>query len=123
MIEIKAGLDLDRAIAGVIGLICTHRVLGSDIEFYVDPRAGANEVPRMFKPSTDLNDAFQAAEVAGLFDVVRNGPEVHLAKTIDGEWEILTGGSEMGYVTRKDTPALAICGAILKLSKGTWNDE
>lgn len=114
MIEIKEGIDLDRAIAGVIGLVCTQRVLGSDIEFYADPRAGTLAVPRTFKPSTDLNDAFRAAEAAGLFDGTRDGPEVHLAKTIDGMWEILIGGSEMGYLTREATPALAICAAILK---------
>lgn len=115
MIEIKEGIDLDRAIAGVIGLICTQRVLGSDIEFYVDPRDGGREVPRTFKPSANLNDSFRAAEAAGLFTAYRDGPEVHLAKTIDGQWEILTGGSEMGYLTREATPALAICAAILKL--------
>lgn len=67
-----------------------------------------------FNPSSDLNDAFLAAEATGLFTVERDGPEVHLAKTIDGQWEVLTGGSEMGYIAREATPALAICAAILK---------
>jgi len=93
MIEIKEGTELDSAIAEAIG---------------------TNTSLKRFWPSTDLNDAFYAAEAAGLFTVVRDGPEVHLAKTIDGQWEILTGGSAMGYMTREATPALAICAAILK---------
>jgi len=44
-IEIKAGIELDRAIAGVIGMTCTHRALGTEIEFYADPRC-PREVPR-----------------------------------------------------------------------------
>lgn len=114
MVEIKVGSELDRAIAEAIGLVSTHKVLGSEIVFWADPRA-PREVPRTFNPSVDMNDAFYAAEAAGLFTVERDGPEVHLAKTIDGQWEILTGGSEMGYVSREDTPCLAICAVILKL--------
>lgn len=91
MIEIKEGPELDRAVAEAIGL------------------------KEWCSPSMDLNEAFYVAELAGLFNVVRDGHEVHLAKTIDGEWEILMGGSEMGYLTRESTPALAICAAILKM--------
>jgi hypothetical protein len=113
--EYKAGIDLDRAIAGVIGLVCTQRVLGSsNIEFYVDPRSGTNTVPRMFKPSTDLNDAFYAAE--------------KVAANEYGEWALSTyiGVSERGWTCslRDDserafatTPALAICAAILKVER------
>ena len=117
MLEIKAGLELDRAVAEVIDMVSTHRVLGSDIEFWVDPRA-PRDVPRAFNPSVDLNDAFYAGEVVGLFSVERDGAEVHLAKTIDGQWEILTGGSEMGYVSREPAPSLAICAAILVMASG-----
>ena len=70
-----------------------------------------------FNPSIDLNDAFYAAEAIGLFNVERDGPETHIAKTIDGQWEILTGGSEMGYIAREETPSLAICAAILKMAQ------
>lgn len=113
MVEIKEGSELDRAIAEAIGMTCTHRVLGSDIEFWSDPRA-PRDVSRTFNPSVDLNDAFYASEATGLFTVDRDGPEVHLAKTFDGLWEILTGRKEMGYIVRENTPALAICAAILK---------
>ena len=64
-----------------------------------------------------MNDAFYAAEAIGLFNVERDGPETHIAKTIDGHWEILTGGSEMGYIAREETPSLAICAAILKMAQ------
>jgi hypothetical protein len=113
VIEIKSGPNLDRAIAETIGMRSDHRVPGSDIEFFIDPRA-PREVARTFNPSICLNDAFYAAEAIGLFNTELDGPEVHLAKTIDGKWEILTGGKEMGYVAREATPALAICAAILK---------
>lgn len=105
MIEIKAGIDLDRAIAGVIGLICTQRVLGSDIEFYADPRAGTLAVPRTFKPSTNLNDAFDAAEAAGMF--------LELQRLSSG-WMASTHAMK-GKCANGETAALAICAAILLL--------
>ena len=117
-IEIKAGLELDRAVAGLIGLTCTHRVLGSDEEYYVDPRDGTPAIPERFQPSTDLNAAFAAAEAVGLFE------KYHLCC---GEWE----GSRLweinefltdGFVVEDEivlasgpTAALAICAAILNL--------
>lgn len=116
MVEIKAGAELDRAVAEAIGLRFMHAMLGG-LSFFVDPNEGTGVSPFGFQPSVDLNDAFFATERAGLFDVERDGPEVHLAKTFDGQWEILTGGSEMGYVSRESTPAQAICAAILALSK------
>lgn len=123
MIEVKEGIDLDRAIAGVIGLICTQRVLGSDIEFYVDPREGTNAVPRTFNPSTNLNNAFYAAEVTGLFlgcsHILGHGSLVNP----DGPWWVnhtryrddeLSDYSQVGSGA---TAALTICAAILKLEE------
>jgi hypothetical protein len=116
VIEIKEGIDLDRAIAGVIGLICTQRVLGSDIEFYVDPGAGTLAVPRTFKPSTNLNDAFHAAEKVELF------PGRWLGTLVTG-WTIMELHTQnvVGPEDGCSTPALAICAAILKVTalKGT----
>jgi len=118
---LQEGPDLDRAVAKAIGLKRSDR----RVELFVDPRQGKDAPLIEFIPSIDLNDAFRAGDYAGLFDVVRDGPEVHLAKTIDGQWEILTGATgyigagicgEMGYLTRESTPALAICAAILKLA-------
>jgi len=41
-IEIKAGIELDRAIAGVIGMTCAHRALGAEIELVVLSLGGRN---------------------------------------------------------------------------------
>ena len=115
MIEIKEGPDLDRAVAEAIGLAPALQSPDGK-KFFYDPRDPLHGL-RTFLPSTDLNDAFRAAEKTGLFDGTKDGPEVHLAKTIDGQWEVLIGGSEMGYLTREKTPALAICAAILKMKE------
>lgn len=129
---ITEGPDLDRAVAEAIGLRpkdfgynpsiqdepCAEYFRGADsgivrgaVWFWNDSQFVT------FRPSTDLNDAFRAAEMSGLFTVERDGPEVHLAKTIDGKWEILTvsicGG--MDCLICEATPALAICAAILQL--------
>jgi hypothetical protein len=112
MIEIKEGIDLDRAIAGVIGLICTQRVLGSDIEFYVDPRAGTNAVPRTFKPSVDLNDAFQAAEMSFRdYTIKKLGTDKY-------EFECYFKGDDgRSRCGEYASPCLAICAAIMKLEE------
>lgn len=120
MVEIKPGRELDRAVAEAIGD-------EPGLPFSI-ARADRGEEGFSYKPySTDLNAAFAAAEKVGLFDSSPDAPEVHLAKNIDGEWEVLTGevgyvgmmnGSvicgQMGYVSRQPTPAIAICEAILK---------
>ena len=108
-IEIKAGLELDRAVAGLIGLTCTHRVLGTDEEYYVDPRDGASAIPRRFQPSTDLNAAFAAAEAVGLWE------DKYFLAPIGSIWRCYQ--LDWGYVNISDaaTPSLAICAAILKL--------
>jgi len=112
VIEIKEGIELDRAIAGVIGLICTQRVLGTDIEYYAVPRDGTHAVHREFKPSTNLNDAFYAAEaVANDF---YGSVELPPCITVDNRtgWRCTIEDSPEG---RGRTPALAICAAILKV--------
>jgi hypothetical protein len=120
VIETKEGIELDRAIAGVIGLGLPRRVLDSYIEWYVDPLDGAI---RQFKPSVDLKDAFYAAEKAGLFigcsHILGRGSVsepnghwwVHHTRDRDDE---LAEESEIGSGA---TPALAICAAILKTVK------
>ena len=121
MVEIKVGAELDRAVAGAIGLevhgdeFCLIQAHQWDKLFGRSDTDTVMDMP--FMPSSHLDAAFAAAERVGLFDVERDGPEVHLAKTFDGQWEILTGGSAMGYVSREATPALAICAGILALAK------
>lgn len=110
MVKISEGIELDRAIAGAIGLICTQRVLGSDIEFYVDPRDGTSAVPRAFKPSTDLLDAFSAAFQSGLINNYR------VLRMNRLQWEIMEIGDPLEKVISiEDTLPLAICAAILKV--------
>jgi hypothetical protein len=114
VVEIKEGPELDRAVAQAIGLICTHRVLGSDIEFYVDPQDGTDTVPRTFNPSTNLNDAFRAAEAVAkdFYGSVELPPCI----TVDNRtgWRCTIEDSPEG---RGKTPALAICAAILKVTE------
>ena len=74
-----------------------------------------------FAPSTDLNDAFWAAEQTGLFMChTQDGPgvaEVALYQGGGGYWWI----GRQRYSQKEfesvsgETPALAICAAILKL--------
>lgn len=77
-----------------------------------------------FRPSTDLNAAFAAAEVAELFH--EDGPEASFSRypadaaiwQVRWEDESAPDGSWAVYAP---TPALAICAAILKL-KGVSGD-
>jgi hypothetical protein len=106
----RAGVELDRMVAGVVGLKCTHRVLGTEEEYYVDPRDGVVSVPAEFHPSTDLNDAFSAAEDAGVFSNYR------VLRTNRRHWEVVEIGHKLDrLISPGETPALAICAAILTL--------
>ena len=102
MVEIKAGPELDRAVAEVmVGAGNQHK------EGWMGP-----SLPIPFLPSTDLNAAFDAAEAVGLFE----------------KYAISKGGGD-GYVVFRDvayhedddeiaceaTAALAICAAILAM--------
>jgi hypothetical protein len=113
--DVAMNKNLDRAIADTIGMVSTHKVLGSDIEFFADPRS-PREVARTFNPSIDLNDAFYAAESVGLFE---DSQRVLRKDTLDATWEIvdMLASSEVILVS-EDTPALAICSAILKTMDG-----
>lgn len=106
VIEIKEGPELDRAVAEAIGLINSHR----RVELFIDPRDGKDAAPRTFNPSTDLNDAFKAAEVFGVINSYR------VLRTNRHHWEIYEIGESLDRVVSSgETPALAICAAILKV--------
>lgn len=109
MEKISEGPDLDRAVAEAIGLVCQAKVLGSDVQFFSDPR---DPLPglRVFQPSTDLNDAFHAAELTGLFDEWTIGKFSNPPRS---GWGI--EGDDSPDCNLYDTPALAICAAILKV--------
>ena len=71
--------------------------------------------PAVIRPSTDLNDAFLAASLAGLF----NDSHRVLRKDVSDEtWEIadVFFNREL-IVSSEDTPELAICAAILKVTE------
>lgn len=115
MVETKSGPELDRAVAAAIGLLCTSRVLGADIEFWADPRA-PREVPRTFNPSVDLNDAFYAADAIGLFNESYRGICKEPSDDTWGVVDVLSNCERV--ISSEDTPSLAICAAILELVKG-----
>lgn len=114
MEKISEGPELDQAVAEAIGLVCTHRVLGSNIIFWSDPQA-ALDAPRTFEPSTNLNNAFRAAEAVGLFN---DNHRVLRKDTSDETWEIAdVFFNRETIVASEGTPALAICAAVLKNSE------
>ena len=92
MLEIKAGPELDRAVAEAIWLR-PEDYFGDNGEF----------VP--FRPSTDLNAAFAAAERAGMF--------LELNRLSWG-WQAGTHAMKANYAVGP-TPALAICAAVLEV--------
>lgn len=134
MVEIKAGSELDRAVAEAIGIqvAVLHRgqVLVSSREwdtmrgfaaliFQDDATHDVACIP--FRPSTDMNDALVAAEK--VFDC---GFAVHTAGKPVGGWKrfrcIVGVGwhgacAESQLEVEAPTAARAICAAILKLKE------
>jgi hypothetical protein len=112
VVEIKEGSELDRVIAESIRLVIAHRVLGyNNMEFWSDPRS-PSEVPRTFKPSTNLNNAFYAAEVIGVFNNYRMLRKNRL------QWEVIEIGESLDrIISSGETPALAICAAVLDMGE------
>ena len=103
--EIKAGPELDMAVAAAIGE-------EPGLPFSI-VRADAGQEGFTYKRySTDLNAAFAAAEKVDLF----GGCSLGLGHP-DGR-RVWIASSFDGIVSEGTTPALAICAAILKL-KGT----
>lgn len=90
--ELKAGPELDRAVAEAVGGNCG---------FY------------LFRPSTDLNAAFAAAERA-----LKQDWQLTCRKP--DEWWMIPGGFNQ-TPSIAPTPALAICTAILKSSEEAKN--
>jgi len=131
MIEIKAGAELDEAVADAIdlqyfprtGLLddSSHTVLITPREWdeirgieHITCEGDIACIP--FQPSIDLNAAFAAAEKVELFD--HETPPSYrrcLFGVDDDTWCV--GGP--GLSADGPTPALAICAAILKLKEVT----
>ena len=112
MIEIKEGPELNQAVAEAIGLVATHLTLDGRA-WHVDPRFGTKAIPVEFCPSTDLNDAFAAAEIVGVFRryAYCGAPGRHvLSETVPvASWD--------DVIVHEDTPALALCAAVLEVAK------
>ncbi|KKL08961.1 hypothetical protein LCGC14_2570620 [marine sediment metagenome] len=114
MKEIKPGAELDYAVAEAIGW--KHL---DDKQIEGIPPGGAYlyiPIPRF---SNNLNAAFAAADEVGLFTPQENdrgqGPWVSLHRGPLG-WFVKSGETYIGR-GRGDSPALAICAAILELKR------
>jgi len=113
MVEIKAGPELDRAVAKASGIVVSELPIDvypdtQETRPYWNPRGDDNEdhlIP--FHPGVDLNAAFAAAEKAGMF--------LELMRLASG-W-MATTYLMHGTYGYGDEPALAICAAILMLKK------
>lgn len=128
MIDLKPGRELDEAVAKAVapcslyhcpycGLYKLDYYTLNDGAFCSCERPVGGPIPRLecvpFRPSTDLNAAFAAAESAGLFD----GRSLYRD---DEGWHIGTfyyGAEDYEDVSVAPTIALAICAAILKLKE------
>jgi hypothetical protein len=112
-IEIKTGSELDMAVAEAIGWRQSGEAWVQQ-ETPLDRECWVSD----FRPSTDLNAAFAAAEKAGLFSgnhLLNSQPNNHCAmlyKLSDDLWHV-SGCCGERY-SDATTPALAICAAILK---------
>lgn len=100
--------------------LAVAKACGIDVSFvHCFERGGIlqrNDVPgyTVFRPTTDLNDAFLAAEKFGLF-----GPDISLCwQGRKHGWYILDCAARKP-VGNGPTPAIAICAAILKLAEKT----
>ena len=114
MSKIEAGPELDMAVAEAIGENATiyyNHELAKNICLLVPSEMA-------FEPSTDLNAAFEAAEKVGLF----TGALVYVGRKECGDWVVNRVPSHDSLAVQKygvdDTPALAICAAILELKRG-----
>ena len=129
-IEIKPGPELDRAVAEAIGLQVEEYYLPSFCAVFLPDGKTADEFgakgvaasldsgerPVHWAPSTDLDAAFSAAEVVGLFG---DGGACFSdkARHDNSGWMFCWGNESdgTGDCVVESTPALAICAAILKL--------
>lgn len=127
-VAIEAGPELDRAVAKALGWRRTIAV-GPSVSVqaacgflcnaepeYVETGADDPRVPDKVIPkySTDLNAAFAAAERVGLFD------EYQIGKWNPREYCVILScdqPDERDIIGRAETPALAICAALLKLKE------
>jgi len=105
VIEIKEGPDLDRAVAEAIG----WRI---DESRPLDWMGSNGLSVEEFRPSTDYNDAFRAAEnLFGEYTIHKRGTDKY---EFECYFEGDDGRSRCGEYA---SPCLAICAAILKVKR------
>ncbi len=121
-IEIKPGVELNWAVAAAIGMRWYGSRTIMEAWWHRDGNRCCEKLPFF---STDLNDTFMAADEIGLFEPQENtkkqGLWISLRRgpigwtIVRGEMQHKAGASPEGVLGKGDTPALAICAAILKL--------
>ena len=119
MTEIKAGTVVDLAIAKAIGMTTAVEFKGDilissrerdELRGIEHPTCEGSVACIPFSPSKDLNAAFAAAKKVGLFEIRC------LAQNSSEQWRIWNY-DPTELVAPAETPALAICAAILKLKE------
>ena len=110
-VGIVAGVELDAAVARVCGIDGRPSDFGYPPCFFreVPTMSGGLVTYEEFRPSTDLNAAFEAAEKVGLF----SSYDQFTIENHGGRWCL----HREGGVHDGDTLALAICAAILALKE------
>lgn len=112
MIEIKPGSELDFAVAKATGMDVISDGIDDDEVRVADNYYGSY----LFRPSVDLNKAFEAAEKAtgdsGRWGIQRVGIKWLVDFSLVDPGSIVLG---KGIFAEHNFPALAICAAILKL--------
>ena len=113
-VELEAGPELDAAVAKAIGIEGEMY----DGEFFV--RLPGRMFRSEWRPSTDLNAAFEAAEKAELFGIETHPRDPYKHLSLDfvvGMWRMgyLSANCAQETLAHATTPAVAICRAILKL--------
>lgn len=112
--ELEAGPELDAAVAEACGIEGIIGGMGFLVMSDPTPKGSFGYV--MWQPSTDLNDAFEAAEKVGLFE------KHYLFKRGDA-WCVTDLPAAAEWLDCSGpTPAVAICRAILKVKATTTTD-
>jgi len=117
MVEIKAGPELDRAVAEAIGVDHQFSEMAGvmvSLRVWDELMKQSHEVeistPVRFRPSRDLNAAFAAAEKVRLFDCDHG-----MLRKLCDDPDTWCFGDPLGTTIYCSIPALAICAGILKL--------
>lgn len=108
MAKISEGPELDLAVAEACGMNATiyyNHELSKNVCLLLPSE-------KAFQPSTDLNDAIRIADELGVIN------HYQVLRRNRYHWEVYKIGDPLDdVVSTGETPALAICAAILKVGK------